>query len=352
MDRLLSDMSRVDHAYALGCIAAGGRVQGDELEVRLRGRGGAFLRLLRAARGAEASPRVLREDGVTRVRVPLSPLLRSYVPSAPGPKVELSFPVLARELSLAFCRGMFDVAGVISHPDGEELVVRMMRQSAELEAGFLQCLGVAPSQVDGVALEWASAAALDVLGFLYDGLALGQRGQDGRAPTGAFPARKKHLKRYWAWCRKVDHFAATEFLAPSVFIQRVHPDAILPSKGRVSDSGYDLTVVHKVKSFGPTVLYGTGISLEPPQGWYFDVVARSSIIKLGYMISNSIGVIDRAYRGEIMVPLIKLDPDAPELVLPARIAQLIPRPIVHFPFVEATGLGSTHRGAGGFGSTG
>lgn len=347
-------MSRVDHAYALGCIAAGGRIHGDQLEVRVRGRGSAFLRLLRAARGPEGNVRVLREDGVTRVWAPLSPLLQNYVLDASGPKVVVPFPNLARELSLAFCRGIFDVAGVISHPDSEELVVRMMRQGEELETGLLNCLGVAPSQMDQVALEWVGAAALDVLGFLYDGLPprSGEGGAGGCAASRAWPARKKHLKRYWAWCRKVDHFAATEFLAPSVFVQRVHPDAVIPSKGRVSDSGYDLTVIHRVKSFGPTVLYGTGISIEPPQGWYFDVVARSSIIKLGYMISNSIGVIDRAYRGEIMVPLIKLDPDAPELALPARIAQLIPRPIVHFPFALATDLGKTHRGTGGFGSTG
>lgn len=345
-------MSRPDQAYALGCIAAGGRVRGEQLELRLPGRGTVFLRLLQAARGGDGEPRILREGGVTTVRIPLSSELRCHIRSASGAKVELPFPNLERGLALAFCRGAFDVACVISHPDSEELTVRLLRQSQEMESGLLACLGVTPSQVDGIALEWVGPAALDVLGFLYDGRASERENSKTKSPVGPWPARKKHLKRYWAWCRKVDHFAATEFLAPNVYVQRVRPDAILPSKGRVSDSGYDLTVVHQVKSFGPTVLYGTGISIEPPQGWYFDVVARSSIIKLGYMISNSIGVIDRAYRGEIMVPLIKLDPSAPDLALPARIAQLIPRPIVHFPFVEATGLGTTHRGAGGFGSTG
>src|SRR5690606_29904543 len=120
----------------------------------------------------------------------------------------------------------------------------------------------------------------------------------------------------------------------------------------VSDSGYDLTLIAERKRLSRVVLFGTGLVAEPPQGFYLDVVARSSIIKTGYMLANNVGVIDRAYRGEIMVPLIKLDDSAPELELPARVAQLIPRPIVHFPGHEARELSATERGSGGFGSTG
>lgn len=350
MDRLLSDLSHPDHAYAFGCIAAGGHVDGEHLEVRLPGRGGAFVRLLRESRGAESEARVSREGRATRVRLPLSPLLRGSFGKGQGARVSAPFPALDRKLSLAFCRGVFDVAGTIRHPDAVELAVRLERQPEALEKCVLEWLGTPPSEVDAAALTWFGAAALDVLGFLYDGLS--SEAANGHHARDFALARKKNLKRYAAWCRKVQYFAHTLERPQRVYVQRVHPDAIMPGKGRVSDSGYDLTVVHKVKSFGPTILYGTGISLEPPQGWYFDVVARSSIIKLGYMISNSVGIIDRAYRGEIMVPLVKIDPDAPELVLPARIAQLIPRPIVHFPFVETKELGATHRGAGGFGSTG
>ncbi|MCH2111008.1 MAG: dUTP diphosphatase, partial [Polyangiaceae bacterium] len=101
-----------------------------------------------------------------------------------------------------------------------------------------------------------------------------------------------------------------------------------------------------------TTLYGTGLIVEPPYGWYFDVVPRSSIIKTGYLLANSVGVIDRSYRGELMIPLLKIDPKAPEISLPRRIAQLIPRPIVHMPVAEVQQLGATQRGNGGFGSTG
>ena len=70
------------------------------------------------------------------------------------------------------------------------------------------------------------------------------------------------------------------------------------------------------------------------------------------MLANSVGVIDRAYTGEILVPLIKLDPNAPDLALPARIVQIIPRPIIAAEIVEVDDFDTTLRGDGGFGSTG
>ena len=100
------------------------------------------------------------------------------------------------------------------------------------------------------------------------------------------------------------------------------------------------------------MLYDTGIKVQPAFGWYFDLVPRSSISKTGYMLANSIGVIDRTYVGPVLVPLRKVDPHAPDLELPARLVQIIPRPIVHIQWEEVEALDETARGAGGFGSTG
>ena len=135
-------------------------------------------------------------------------------------------------------------------------------------------------------------------------------------------------------------------------IQVLDELAVVPHKQRASDSGYDLTLIAERKRLGAVRLYGTGLSVEPPAGYYFDVVARSSIIKTGHMLANNVGIIDRAYRGELMVPVIKVDPAAPDLELPNRLAQLIPRPIVHFRVSVHSNLTSTSRGAGGFGSSG
>jgi deoxyuridine 5'-triphosphate nucleotidohydrolase len=144
---------------------------------------------------------------------------------------------------------------------------------------------------------------------------------------------------------------------------KLQTDAVPPSKSRSSDSGFDLTAIRIVKEVrnielnsdipaGKVVLYGTGIAVAPPHGWYFDLVPRSSVIKTGYLLANNVGVIDQAYRGEIMIALYKYDPSAPDLELPCRIAQIIPRPIMHMEAVEVKELISTERGEGGFGSSG
>jgi len=150
---------------------------------------------------------------------------------------------------------------------------------------------------------------------------------------------------------------ATQALpAPSaeaaILVQLIDERAVVPHKQRASDSGYDLTLIAERKRVGAVRLYGTGLIVDPPAGYYFDVVARSSIIKTGHMLANNVGIIDRAYRGELMVPVIKVDPAAPDLELPNRLAQLIPRPIVHFRVSVQSSLTSTSRGAGGFGSSG
>lgn len=131
---------------------------------------------------------------------------------------------------------------------------------------------------------------------------------------------------------------------------KLREDAVPPSKTRPSDSGYDLTILEKVKDVGRVELYSTGISVTPPNGYYFDMVPRSSIIKSGYILANSVGVIDRGYTGEILVPLIKVGEGS--LELPSRVVQIIPRPIKHFNCKEVQAINSTVRGKKGFGSSG
>ena len=135
---------------------------------------------------------------------------------------------------------------------------------------------------------------------------------------------------------------------------RTRDDAVIPSKVHASDTGYDLTILEPVKEFGNLTLYETGIKVMPSFGWYFDVVPRSSIIKTGYMMGNSVGIIDSQYRDTIKIALMKVDPNVKGLDLPMRIAQLIPRRRVHAEpeIVDESEFNITNRNLGGFGSTG
>lgn len=150
---------------------------------------------------------------------------------------------------------------------------------------------------------------------------------------------------------KYKHRLQTESLK-SIKCLKTRDDAVLPNKSNVNDSGFDLTLLKKYKDIGKVTLYHTGIKVRPPYGFYFDLVPRSSIIKSGYILANSVGIIDQEYRGEIFVPLIKIDPDAADLELPCRLVQLIPRKFYNMNVEEVSTLDITVRNEGGFGSTG
>lgn len=133
--------------------------------------------------------------------------------------------------------------------------------------------------------------------------------------------------------------------------KKTDKNAMAPSKVRASDSGYDLTILSKVKEVNGVEFFDTGIIVEPPFGYYFDLVPRSSLCKTGYMLANSVGIIDRGYRSNLLVPLVKICKDAPDISLPFRAVQIIPRRICHLRSSEVDFFDETHRGEGGFGST-
>lgn len=130
--------------------------------------------------------------------------------------------------------------------------------------------------------------------------------------------------------------------------------AVVPTK-RVIDVGYDLTVVSIYSQPTQlTTMFETYISLDIPLGYYVELVPRSSLSKTGYMLANSVGIIDPGFTGTLKVPLIKVDQSAPNIQLPARVAQLILKPYVvsESYLTNKTELVKTIRGSQGFGSTG
>ena len=69
------------------------------------------------------------------------------------------------------------------------------------------------------------------------------------------------------------------------------------------------------------------------------------------MLANGVGIIDSGYRGEIIVALRKVNPNAPDLVLPAKVVQIIPQQWYSTAMVNVDSVGTTSRGStGGLGS--
>jgi len=105
---------------------------------------------------------------------------------------------------------------------------------------------------------------------------------------------------------------------------------------------------------GKRVVIPSGIAIALPSADYVALLfSRSGMgIKSGVSLSNSVGVIDSDYRGEICVGLIN-EGDSDYTIRPGdRIAQLMITPVVRPTVTLVEELDETARGTGGFGSTG
>jgi deoxyuridine 5'-triphosphate nucleotidohydrolase len=131
-----------------------------------------------------------------------------------------------------------------------------------------------------------------------------------------------------------------------------HADAVIPSKKNASDIGYDLTIIKTHKRISDNIImFDTGIQVKPQYGYYFEIVPRSSLSKSGYILANSIGIIDPSYSGNLYIVLIKIDDSLPDLQLPFKCCQLILRNAIHYELHNEDKFIKTNRANGGFGST-
>jgi dUTP pyrophosphatase len=166
-------------------------------------------------------------------------------------------------------------------------------------------------------------------------------------------------------------------------IKKLHPDAVIPSYSKLGDAGQDLVCVSRHFDAEGCVVYGTGLAFEIPEGHVGLIFPRSSNAKKDLILTNSVGVVDSGYRGEVMFKFKPVPFFAEEgwgegavtesfdyTVTPGsrvlddsefgtqlyevgdRVGQIIIMPYPQVVFVESEDLTETLRGAGGFGSTG
>ena len=136
---------------------------------------------------------------------------------------------------------------------------------------------------------------------------------------------------------------------------RVRPEGELPAAQHPGDAGLDLrSAIEAVVAPGERALLPTGVAVAIPEGHAGLVLPRSGLAsKRGLTLANSPGLIDAGYRGEVICAMVNLDPaEKVEIHVGDRVAQLV---IVEVPTVTprwVDQLPPSHRGEGGFGSTG
>jgi dUTP pyrophosphatase len=142
----------------------------------------------------------------------------------------------------------------------------------------------------------------------------------------------------------------------TVNIKKIHPNAVIPSYAKSGDAGMDLVATSVISETPTQITYGLGIALEIPNGFVGLVFPRSSIRKTRLQLSNSVGVIDSGYRGELQATFNKitttLENQKNDYKVGDRVCQIIIIPHPPIEFNEVNELSNTERGEGGFGSTG
>lgn len=135
-------------------------------------------------------------------------------------------------------------------------------------------------------------------------------------------------------------------------LKKLNPTAVTPSYSKDGDAGMDLTSTTIISHTTDQVTYGTGISLEIPKDYVGLVFPRSSIRKYDLELTNSVGVIDSGYRGEIQLTFNKVNNKTTIYNVGDRVGQIMIIPYPKINFVESDELTITERGEGGFGSSG
>lgn len=160
-------------------------------------------------------------------------------------------------------------------------------------------------------------------------------------------------------------------------IKKLSKDAVIPKYAKEGDAGMDLVATSKEYDGDGNTVYGTGLAFEIPKGYVGLLFPRSSNAKKDLLLSNSVGVLDSGYRGEVMfkykksvrVPYfgtLKLllsdlgltntltvkNCIGEEYEIGERVGQILILPYPEIKFLEVNELSETERGEGGYGSSG
>ena len=142
------------------------------------------------------------------------------------------------------------------------------------------------------------------------------------------------------------------------------------------DAGIDLVATSKWIDNDGNVVYGTNRAFEIPKGYVGLLFPRSSNSKKDLTLSNSVGIIDSGYRGEVMMKYkrnirvlgflstlktwlqvsefknISVFNIGISYKIGERVGQLVIIPYPQIEFEEVDELSDSERGSGGYGSTG
>lgn len=262
------------------------------------------------------------------------PLIKQYFTVNKDDKIEL--PSLSPEMTWVFIRGIFDCNGHITKItcDNQARECYITLLTKEWISQISSLCNIKHQVLSNGWIKFNSINAVDFLSKIYDT---------------ASPKLRRYYNTYLSYLEHNPSLVNSVLTCQYVLTDK---RAIKPSKANASDEGYDINLIGIDKKISDnTIRFETGIKVKPSDGWHTELMPRSSLSNSGWMLSNSIGLIDASYRGTLKVCLTKVDPAAKEITFPFKAVQMVFRKNVHFICEEVEELDETARSSGGFGST-
>jgi dUTP pyrophosphatase len=135
--------------------------------------------------------------------------------------------------------------------------------------------------------------------------------------------------------------------------KKLHPEAVIPKRATPYDAGLDLTACsYQYDTTNDVYDFGFGLAVEIPEGHVGLIFPRSSIYKTNMSLSNSVGVIDSKYRGELRAKFRPTTGLNSNYNSGERVAQLVIVKYEALNPIEVEELDMNNDRGGGFGSSG
>jgi len=353
-DNFFNEIDSEGKAYLLGWIASYGAInKNGEIAIEIHNKDTKIFNSFNKILGINFAAKLHKSRPMKTFRFCSGKIVKDickHLEIPPGAKsFTVQFPksiYYNNFLGWAFIRGVFDGDGSVNRPWNKQShgfsypTINIASSSPKFREDIFSFINIpGRNAAKRSILEWDGNNALDVLGKMYDN-------------ANYYLERKYEL--YFQWKLWVPGLSGSGTHSNNIQFKCVKTcqDAILPSKANPSDSGYDLTLLSKIKQLGDVEYYDTGIKAQISYGYWLMMAPRSSMSKTGYTFANELGIIDRSYVGNIIVALRKVNKDMPDIQLPCKLAQLIPIPAIHCgEVIEVESLEESSRGSGGFGST-
>jgi len=135
-------------------------------------------------------------------------------------------------------------------------------------------------------------------------------------------------------------------------VKKLDLNAKIPTKARISDSGWDLYSL-KEMTLSPmqTVVVPTGIAFSIPKKHEIQVRPRSGV-STKTSLRVILGTVDQEYRGEVGIMVQNTSDVTVNIPEHFKLAQAVLTPLPESTMIEVNDLDDTSRGSNGFGSSG